>query len=127
MSAPITLDIEVSSPAAVELEIETPAVEVTPDPDGAQVIVVATPGPQGPAGPSGAGTGVFNETPSGTQNGINAVFTLANEPQAGSTTVYRNGLREVLGTGYTVTGSAITFTTPPLLSDVLTVDYLLEG
>lgn len=95
--------------------------------DGARVVVVAKPGPPGPTGPSGAGTGVFNETPSGTQDGVNAVFTLANTPQSGSTTVYRNGLREVLGTGYTATSSTLTFSTPPLSSDVIRVDYLMEG
>lgn len=127
MTAPITIDIEVTSPAAVTLEVATPAVDVTPDPDGAQVIVVATPGPPGPAGPPGDGAQVFNEQPSGTQNGVNVEFTLAHTPQTGSTSVYRNGLREVLGVGYSVSGSDITFTTAPLSSDVLTVDYLMEG
>lgn len=124
MSTPITIDIEVTSPAAVALEIATPTVDVTPDPDGAQVVVVAVPGPPGPPGD---GTYVLNETPSGTQNGINVEFTLAHAPQTGSTSVYRNGLREVIGVGYSVSGSGITFTTAPLSSDVLTVDYLMEG
>lgn len=125
MSAPITIDIEVTSPAAVALEIATPAVDVTPDPSGAQVIVVAIPGPAGPAGQPGDGAGVFNETPTGVKDGVNTTFTLAHTPAVWSTTLYRNGLREVLTVGYTVTGSSVTFTTPPLSSDVLTVDYLI--
>lgn len=127
MSSPITIDIEVSTPSAVALEIASPTVDVTPDASGAQVIVVATPGPRGLPGPAGDGTQVFNETPSGVKDGANAVFTLAHTPQVGAVSVYRNGLREVLGVGYTVAGSNITFSTPPLSSDVLTVDYLMEG
>lgn len=95
-------------------------------PDGARVIVVAKPVP-GPTGPPGDGTQVFNETPSGVRDGVNLVFTLASIPHVGSTSVYRNGLREVLGVGYTASGSALTFTTAPLSSDDLTVDYLMEG
>lgn len=94
-------------------------------PDGARVIVVARPTP-GPAGPPGDGTQVFNETPTGTKDGSNLVFTLAHIPRSGTTTVYRNGLREVPGVGYTASGSTLTFTTAPLSSDDLTVDYL-EG
>lgn len=127
MSAPIAIDIEVTSPAAVALEIATPVVEVSPDPNGAQVIVVATPGPPGPPGSAGDGTQVINEIPSGTQDGVNTVFALAHTPQSGSTMLYRNGLREVITVGYTVTGSNITISTPPLSSDVLIVDYLMEG
>lgn len=127
MTAPITIDIEISSPAAVALEIATPAVDVTPDPDGTQVIVVAVPGDRGPAGPPGDGAQVVAEQPSGVQDGANAVFTLGHTPLAGSTALYRNGLRELSGIGYTVTGSSITFTTAPLSSDSIAVDYLMEG
>lgn len=49
MSAPISIDIEVTSPA-IGLEIAAPAVDVTPAPSAAQVVVVATPGPPGPPG-----------------------------------------------------------------------------
>jgi hypothetical protein len=127
VTAPITIDIEVTSPAAVALEIATPEVDVTPDPDGAQVIVVAVPGSPGQPGPPGDGTPVLNETPTGVKDGSNTVFTLAHAPQAGSTGVYRNGLREVLGVGYILAGSNLTFSSPPLSSDEITVDYLMEG
>lgn len=119
--------IEVSVPNSTDIEVVADAVDVTADPNGAQVIVVATPGPPGPPGSAGDGTQVFNEIPSGTQDGVNTVFALAHTPQSGSTMLYRNGLREVITVGYTVTGSNITISTPPLSSDVLIVDYLMEG
>lgn len=127
MSFPIVIDIEVTSPAQVELELAAPIVDVTPDPDGAQVVVVATPGPVGPRGEAGEGTRVVNETPSGAKDGTNTVFALANTPRIGSTTLYCNGLRESIGDGYIESGSNIIFSTPPLASDVLIVDYLMEG
>lgn len=122
--------IEVSVPQSTDIYAQADTVDVVADAGGAQVIVVATPGPPGPAGPAGSpgdGTQVFNEIPSGLRNGTNPVLTLAHTPHAGSTTLYRNGLRESLGIGYTVTGSDITFTVAPLSSDEITVDYLMEG
>lgn len=101
-------------------------VKVAPG-DGARVVVVTTPGARGPAGSPGDGTGVYGETPSGVKDGANTAFTLAHIPAPGSTALYRNGLREHLGSGYTESGSTITFTTAPLAGDALTVDYLLEG
>lgn len=83
-------------------------------------------GIQGLVGPSGANAPVFNETPFGTQDGTNMVFTLANSYQSGSTQVYRNGLREILGHGYLESApDEITFTTAPLGDDVLVVDYFI--
>jgi hypothetical protein len=119
--------IRVSAPriAKVQAQAVRP-VTVTPR-DGARVIVVPTQGPPGPPGPPGDGTQVFNETPSGIQDGANADFSLAYIPKTGSITSYRNGLRESPGSGYTASGSSITFSTPPLSSDVLIVDYLMEG
>jgi hypothetical protein len=38
--------------------------------------------------------------------------------------LYRNGLREHAGLGYTVIGTALTITTAPLADDDLLVDYL---
>lgn len=53
MSTPIVIDLEVTTPAAVALEVATPEVDVTPDSDGAHVVVVAVPGPPGPQGEGG--------------------------------------------------------------------------
>lgn len=119
--------IEVSVPQSTDIEVVADSVDVVADPNGPQVIVVATPGPPGPPGPPGDGAPVFGEKPTGTQNGINVSFTLIHTPQAGSTSLYRNGLREVLGVGYSVSGADITFSTAPLSSDEITVDYLMEG
>lgn len=49
------------------------------------------------------------ETPSGTVNGSNATFTLANAPVAGSLNLFINGFRLTQGSGYTLSGSTITY------------------
>ncbi len=67
----------------------------------------------------------YSEALSGTQNGTNEVFTTAHNYISGTTVVWRNGLREVLGVGYTESGTGqITFTTAPLTSDVIRIDYV---
>lgn len=68
---------------------------------------------------------MFGEIPSGSKNGTNTVFTLAHLPTVGTVTVYRNGLREHPGVGYTVSGTALTFSTAPLADDDIFVDYLM--
>ena len=76
--------------------------------------------------PSGGGAAqVYGEIPSGTQNGTNETFTLANSFITGSTCVFRNGLRERLGVGYTESSPTIVFTTAPMSNDVIEVDYLI--
>lgn len=72
----------------------------------------------------GSGTAVFGEVPGGTQNGINTAFTLAHTFQTGTTRVYRNGIRQRLGVGYTETApNTLTFTDPPISTAEITVDY----
>lgn len=93
-----------------------------------ETYVVGLPGPPGPPGTPGSdgdGTIVYNESPGGVRNGVNVTFTLVNTPQPGSTGVYRNGLREQLGVGYTESGSTLVFSSPPLADDILSVDYLI--
>ncbi len=85
-------------------------------------VAVPVPGPPGPGGGE-SGSWSFNETPSGVKNGVNLNFTLTAVPLLGTLMVYRNGLREQLGIGFTVAGSTVTFTTAPLTTDELTVDY----
>lgn len=117
--------IRVSAPKVARV-LAQPVRPVTITPtDGARVVVVATPGPPGPPGPPGDGTGVFGETPTGTKDGVNTAFTLAEIPQPTSVAVYRNGLREHLNIGYTVSGPTVTFSTAPLSSDEICVDYLI--
>jgi len=71
-------------------------------------------------------TFVDAETPTGTVNGSNATFTLANAPNpAGSVAVYRNGLRMTLNIDYTLSGSTITFlqVSLPQSGDTLVCSY----
>jgi hypothetical protein len=87
-----------------------------------EVVTVATPGPQGPSG--AAGSTIYGEVPSGTKNGINTDFILSQDLTATKTAVYRNGLREFLNIGYIeVSPNVIRFTTAPLSTDDLYVDY----
>lgn len=125
MSTPLNIDIEVATPA-VDVEIDTPTMDVSAGTGGAQVVLLAVPGPPGPPGPPGSGTSIFGETPAGVQDGVNTVFTLANTPQPGAISLYRNGLREYLDVGFSVTGATITISAAPLPSDEITADYLME-
>lgn len=71
---------------------------------------------------------VFAETPSGTVDGSNTNFTLANSPSAGSVRVFVNGVRMNAGAGndYTISGTTITFLTGaiPVTGDLILCDYL---
>lgn len=67
---------------------------------------------------------VFNETPSGTINGVNTTFALANTPTAGTVRIYLRGLRMKLTTDYTISGSTITMINIPDTGDDLIADYL---
>lgn len=68
---------------------------------------------------------VDKETPSGTINGSNTGFTLANTPTAGTEHLYLNGILQRSGSGndYTISGNAITFTTAPVSGDILLCSY----
>jgi len=68
---------------------------------------------------------VDRETPSGTINGSNVTFTLANTPVSGSEHVYLNGLLQTVGAGndYTISSGTITMLTAPLTGEVLRVSY----
>lgn len=68
---------------------------------------------------------VDGETPAGTLNGTNLIFTLAFQPAASSLHLYRNGLRQKLGLDYTLSGNTITFLVAavPQPGDTLLADY----
>lgn len=68
---------------------------------------------------------VDKETPSGTINGSNTAFTLANTPVAGSEHVYLNGLLQESGAGndYTISTNTITMLTAPISGDKIRVSY----
>lgn len=70
---------------------------------------------------------VDNEIPTGTINGVNATFTLANTPVSGTEHVFKNGLRQISGASndYTISSGTITFNAGniPQTGDALVVDY----
>lgn len=66
---------------------------------------------------------VDGETPTGDIDGVNDVFTLANNPIAASVKVYQNGIRLKVTDDYTISGATITFVTPPAISDIILTDY----
>jgi hypothetical protein len=84
----------------------------------------------GSSGPCGGG-GVLpafsdGEVPSGTVNGTNTTFTLANTPSpSASVQLYLNGLRMDQGVDYTVSGTTVTFTSAstPQTGDLLLASY----
>lgn len=93
-----------------------------------EVVVVETMGPRGPEGPPGPPgltyIAISEVLPAQLQNGVNATFALTNTADlTKAIQVFRNGLLEIPGQGYLVTENSVTFTTPPLDSDVLTVIY----
>lgn len=93
------------------------------DPNTLQL--VTTTNPPTLEGKTSSGTAVWSEIPSGSINGTNALFTLANTPIAGTVRVYLNGLRLSVSAGdYTISGNSITFTAYiPETSDILVADY----
>jgi hypothetical protein len=68
---------------------------------------------------------VDKETPSGSINGSNTTFTLANTPTTGSEHVYLNGLLQESGSGndYTISTNTITMLTAPISGDKIRVSY----
>lgn len=68
---------------------------------------------------------VDKETPSGSVNGSNVTFTLADTPVSGSEHVYLNGLLQESGSGndYTISGTTITMAAAPLSGEKIRVSY----
>ena len=68
---------------------------------------------------------VDKETPSGTVNGANTSFVLANTPTSGSDHIYLNGILQDVGAGndYTISGATITMLTAPLTGEKIRVSY----
>lgn len=59
------------------------------------------------------------ETPSGTINGSNLVFTLSQTPDVGTENLFLNGLLQKVTTDYTISGGTITFVTAPISGDIM--------
>lgn len=68
---------------------------------------------------------VDKEVPSGSINGSNTAFVLANTPTSGTEHAYLEGLlmRSGSGNDYTISGATLTFTTAPLTGEWLVVSY----
>ena len=69
---------------------------------------------------------IDGETPTGTINDINRVFTLADRPTpSGSLKLFLNGVRQREGSGndFTLSGLTITFTNAPGTGSILLCDY----
>ena len=66
---------------------------------------------------------VDDETPTGTINAVNTVFTLSRAPETGSLKVYRGGARQRVTEDYTFSGKTITFTVAPVSGEILLVDF----
>lgn len=69
---------------------------------------------------------IYNETPTGTVNGVNTAFTLANTPATNSLELFLNGqlLEPGAGNDYTISGAAITALFAPLTGDKIRAYYL---
>lgn len=97
---------------------------------GTGSVVIETMGPRGlkgakgDPGPPGSDLLISELLSPEYQDGENIIFPLANSADLSQAfQVFRNGLMEVQGHGYLVTPTHVTFTTPPLDSDVLSVIY----
>ena len=66
-----------------------------------------------------------NETPSGTQDGSNATFTLAYAPSGSSLRLTLNNIPLISGTDFTVSGKTITLDlgSAPINTDILLASY----
>lgn len=92
-----------------------------PAPDGS--LLVPGSGGSAPPPPPSAGAIYHGETPVGAINGSNTTFTLTYVPVAGTLQVFLNGILQLGGVNYTLTGQTITFTNPPQSDDWLGVNY----
>lgn len=81
--------------------------------------------------PGGGGAGdltttnfVFRETPSGTVNGSNQIFTLANPPTFGTEQIFLDGVLQELTTDYTISSANITMIPAPATGSKIRVTYM---
>lgn len=68
---------------------------------------------------------IRNETPTGTVDGTNLVFTLAQSPMSGTVQVFVSGLMMLAGTHYSMSGTTLTFIDPyqPITGEWVRVSY----
>lgn len=67
---------------------------------------------------------IVSQVPAGTIDGTNAVFTLSTNANPQGIWLYNNGVFQTIGTDYSLSGSAITFTVAPAIGSSLYVDFV---
>lgn len=67
---------------------------------------------------------ISNEVPTGTVDGTNVEFVLANTPISGSLSLYQNGLLMKVAEDYTITSGTITFLVAPAVGALLLANYI---
>ena len=78
-----------------------------------------------PPFPPSSGIPVYDETPVGTINGINKIFTLAHSPNPSSSLqLFLNGALQHQGADYTLVNNVITFNGAPTTGSVLLAFYV---
>jgi hypothetical protein len=79
----------------------------------------------GTSGGGGSSNQIFNEIPTGLQNGVNTAYGLAHAPLVGKVQVFLNGALLSEGDDYTITGATLTMIiTAPISTDKIKVTYL---
>ena len=63
------------------------------------------------------------ETPRGSIDGVNALFTLSTLPYSDSIKVHKNGIRLTINADYTMNAQSITLLSVPSVGDILLADY----
>lgn len=123
MTDPIGLNVVIENDV---IQVSAPTASPIATSIAAPFTVVTLDGPPGPRGLPGEGVAVLGETPAGTKDGTNLVFTLANNFQAGTVAMYRNGIRGQPGYDFNETlPNQITITTAPNVDDAIIVDYYI--
>lgn len=127
----LLLDVEIAPPEQIGIDLSEstptfnaltgPGLKGEPGEDGVDGSV----GERGPKGEPGNSYPLFVETLSNEfQDGVNVSFAFTNETYSPSSVqVFRNGLKEIYGLGYSATTTHVTFTTAPLDSDIIEVIY----
>lgn len=94
-----------------------------PQPQPVAVVTVLGPrGFDGPTGPPGPTYATVSENV-GPGDGVTTSFSLTYTARPGSHQVFRNGLAEVPGVGFTATATSVTLSVAPLSSDAVFVSY----
>lgn len=110
----------VTTPSLVRDEYSTFIIAAVP-----QIGQRGVQGPVGAVGPAGPVAIAVAEIPAGVSNGVNLAFTVSRNFIPNSLQVFRNGLLELIGVGYTLSSTTLTFTTAPLVTDLITVTYYI--